>query len=66
LAIPRYLLLIGSMKAGTTTLFNYLAQHPGIAGAEPKEPGFFAFDETFDQGRDWYDGLFGFDPEVHR
>jgi hypothetical protein len=63
--IPRYALIIGAMKSGTTTLFHYLDQHPQIAGANPKEPGFFAFDDVFGRGRDWYDGLFGFDPARH-
>jgi hypothetical protein len=64
--IPHYLLIIGAMKSGTTTLFNYLDQHPAIAGARPKEPGFFAFDDVFARGRGWYDGLFKFDPAQHR
>jgi hypothetical protein len=66
LPIPRYALIIGAMKSGTTTLFNYLDQHPAIAGAKPKEPGFFAFDDVFARGRGWYDGLFGFDPARHQ
>jgi hypothetical protein len=63
--IPRYAFILGAMKSGTTTLFNYLDQHSAIAGATPKEPSFFAFDDVFAQGRDWYDGLFGFDPARH-
>jgi hypothetical protein len=30
------------MKAGTTSLFNFLAQHPGIAPCKEKEPNFFS------------------------
>jgi len=30
------------MKAGTTTLFDLLSRHPGIAPARIKEPNFFA------------------------
>ena len=30
------------MKAGTTSLFNYLAAHPQIAASRVKEPDFFA------------------------
>lgn len=63
--ISRYALIIGTMKSGTTTLFNYLNQLPTIAGASPKEPAFFAFDDVFAQGRTWYDGLFRFDPAHH-
>jgi hypothetical protein len=50
--------IIGAMKSGTTTLFDILARHPDIAPAEDKEPGWFAFPEVRDRGRDWYDGLF--------
>lgn len=35
------LLLAGVPKAGTTSLFGYLAQHPDICGSEPKEIGYF-------------------------
>ncbi len=34
--------LVGAPKAGTTSLFRYLAQHPGIAVSSVKEPCFFA------------------------
>lgn len=34
-------LLIGAMKAGTTSLHNYLDQHPGIFMTYIKEPGIF-------------------------
>ena len=61
-----YVIIIGAMKSGTTTLFDTLAQHPEIAPAYPKEPGFFAFDEAWNKGFDWFDSLFDFDPEVHR
>lgn len=61
-----YVIIIGAMKSGTTTLFSMLAEHPKIAPAQPKEPGFFAFDEVFSRGFDWYHGLFEFDPARHR
>jgi len=64
--IDRFGLIIGAMKAGTTTLFDHLAAHPEIAGANPKEPGFFAFDNIYSKGRDWYEGLFSFDPAIHK
>jgi hypothetical protein len=64
--IGEYVLVIGSMKSGTTTLFDLLARHPEIAPCRPKEPGFFAFEETWALGFDWYEGLFsGFDPARH-
>ena len=35
------LFCIGGMRCGTTTLYNYLFQHPQIFFPEVKEPGFF-------------------------
>ena len=60
-----YILIIGAMKCGTTTLFEQLALDPRVAGAHPKEPGFFAFEEVYAQGWDWYERQFGFDPAQH-
>jgi hypothetical protein len=62
----RYIIIIGAMKSGTTTLFDALARHPEIAQASNKEPGFFAFDEVFAKGYEWFDGLFKFDADVHQ
>lgn len=61
-----YAIIIGAMKSGTTTLFDVLAEHPEIAPASDKEPGFFAFPEIWEKGFDWFDTLFDFDPEKHR
>lgn len=61
----KYIIIIGAMKSGTTTLFKLLSEHPQIAFAKPKEPGFFAFDAVHDKGFDWYHGLFNFDPAQH-
>jgi hypothetical protein len=36
-----YLIIGGAPKAGTTSLFQYLSQHPGICPATVKEPNFF-------------------------
>jgi len=59
-------LIVGAMKAGTTTLFDHLAEHPQVCGCYPKEPGFFAFDDVFAHGSDWYEGLFAFDIAHHK
>lgn len=50
-ALPDFLIL-GAQKAGTTSLFNYLCQHPQIIGAVPKEVMFFT--AQFDRGEHWY------------
>lgn len=40
------LFLIGSMKSGTTTLHELLAEHPDICMSEPKEPCYFVDSEV--------------------
>ncbi|MEZ4618670.1 MAG: sulfotransferase [Caldilineaceae bacterium] len=40
----RYLLIAGTPKAATTSLFRYLTDHPEICGANRKETYFFARD----------------------
>ncbi len=59
-----YLLVIGSAKSGTSSLFRYLADHPDVCGANLKETYFFApeFDANdrhgSDEGRDEFDQYF--------
>ncbi|MBI1391213.1 MAG: hypothetical protein GC152_00600 [Alphaproteobacteria bacterium] len=61
-----YVLIIGAMKCGTTTLFNLLSQHPAVAPCALKEPGFFAFDDVYANGMEWYEALFDVDHGVTR
>ena len=49
-------MIIGAMKSGTTSLFNYLAVHPDLIPCEEKEPSFFA--KRYDMGLDWYRSLY--------
>jgi len=49
--IERFAVIIGAMKAGSTTLFRRLSQHPEIAASRIKEPDFFS------KGEGWRDGL---------
>lgn len=51
-------IIIGAMKAGTTSLYNYLASHPQISGSKIKETNFFTTDKNFGKGLDWYLSLF--------
>ncbi len=50
-------LIIGAMKAGTTSLFRYLARHPELSPAARKEPSFFT-KKGFHKGLEWYQSLF--------
>ena len=45
-------LIIGAQKAGTTSLFYYLAQHPGVSASRTKEVHYF--DNAYDKGETWY------------
>ncbi|MEM9839993.1 MAG: sulfotransferase [Pseudomonadota bacterium] len=56
--IKDIIVIIGAMKSGSTTLFAQLDAHPLIVGANPKEAGFFAFEEVHCLGWDWFEGLF--------
>lgn len=49
-------IIIGAQKCGTTSLYQYLIQHPQIVPAAQKEVHFF--DLNFDKGVDWYKAQF--------
>ncbi|XZN90591.1 MAG: sulfotransferase family protein [Microcoleus sp.] len=49
---PPDFIIIGVQKGGTTSLYNYLTQHPQIVPATQKEVHYF--DLNFDKGADWY------------
>jgi hypothetical protein len=47
-------LIIGAPKAGTTSLFEYMRQHPEIHMPANKEVYFFNMDSIYQRGWDWY------------
>jgi Sulfotransferase domain len=51
--LPNFL-IIGAAKAGTTTLYDVLRQHPQVFLPVVKEPAFFCDDDYFSQGTEWY------------
>lgn len=51
--LPTFL-LIGAMKAGTTSLYHYLAAHPQVATPRYKAPEFFVDEANWHRGVDWY------------
>lgn len=55
--LPNFL-VIGAQKCGTTALCEMLAAHPDVFISEPKEPHFFAKDEVYSRGMEWYQDLF--------
>ena len=54
--------IIGAMKAATSTLHAQLSAQPGIFMADPKEPNFFSDPDQWDRGLAWYRGLFASAP----
>jgi len=48
------LFVIGSAKCGTSSLHDYLRQHPDIFTTLVKEPHFFSRDEEYEKGIDYY------------
>ena len=52
---PKFL-IIGSMRCGTTSLYEYLTQHPQFLPAIKKEIKFFNF--NFSSGKSWYQAHF--------
>lgn len=55
--LPNFL-IIGSMKCGTTTLYEYLRTHPDVFMPDEKEPGFFANEDVWAKGVEHYAALF--------
>ncbi|MBI4816027.1 MAG: sulfotransferase domain-containing protein [Deltaproteobacteria bacterium] len=59
--LPDFLVL-GAMKAGTTSLFQWLEEHPSVAEAEVKEPHYFTL--YWDKGERWYRAHFPTEVEM--
>lgn len=50
------LIVIGAMKAGTSSLHHYLALHPDVSMSRQKELNFF--ERSWERGIDWYEAQF--------
>lgn len=57
--------IIGAMKAGTTSLFHTLARHPEIAPSNIKETHFFKTAASASAGLEAYEAYWSFDPTRH-
>jgi Sulfotransferase domain len=51
--LPTFL-LIGAMKAGTTSLYHYLNAHPQVGTPQYKAPEFFVSEANWHRGVEWY------------
>src|SRR6185295_7171079 len=58
MALPNFL-CVGTQKAGTTTLYEILRQHPDIFLPQKiKETKFFVYEEKYAKGAQWYEKEF--------
>jgi hypothetical protein len=57
MALPDFL-CVGAQKAGTTTLYHTLKQHPDIFLSPDEEVHFFDDDAHYGQGLSWYENRF--------
>lgn len=64
--IPRFALIIGAMKSGTTSLYEYLCSHPEICRCRLKEPDFFTLEENWSRGLGYYEQLWKWNPGSHK
>jgi hypothetical protein len=55
--LPNFL-IIGAMKAGTTSLHSYLTTHPEIYMSIKKEPNYFSSEKNWSKGVEWYESFF--------
>ena len=63
--IETFGLILGGMKCGSTSLYDYLVTHPQVAQCRVKEPNFFSVPKG--RGSEHYAALWrGFDPARHR
>jgi tetratricopeptide (TPR) repeat protein len=56
-------IIIGAAKAGTTSLFQYLIQHPQVLSPIKKEVAFFHNNQRYSAGVNWYFSHFPSIPE---
>jgi hypothetical protein len=56
-------LIIGARKSGTSSLFHYLSQHPGVLPSIRKEPHYFDDPSQFERGELFYRSYFASDLE---
>ena len=52
------LLIIGAQKAGTTSLYQYIKQHPDVYFSEIKEITYFVVDKYYQKGIEYFHSFF--------
>lgn len=59
-------IIIGAMKSGTSSFYNYLVQHPQICAARTKEPEFFSENQNHKLQCNRYADLWAFEEGKHK
>jgi Sulfotransferase domain len=63
----QFVIIIGSMKCGTSSLFDYLSQHPAMCASSRKETEYFSENQKHRVSVARYEDFWpNFDPAVHR
>jgi len=66
MTLNNFVLIIGAAKCGSTSLFNYLSEHPQVSSCQIKEPHFFSKEDNFNLGCKYYKSLFNWDNTIHK
>jgi hypothetical protein len=61
-----YVMIIGAMRSGTTSLYRYLIEHPQICTCRVKEPEYFSQHQSHGYRVERYGDLWEFDAARHR
>lgn len=64
--IDNFALIIGSAKSGTTSLFEYLSEHPEVASCRHKELHFFSSRQAFNRGFAYYQSCWDWNSSTHK
>ncbi|WP_034060365.1 sulfotransferase domain-containing protein [Lacinutrix jangbogonensis] len=56
--LNKFCLIIGTKKGATSSLYEYIRQHPKVAGGFKKEPNFFGNIKNWKKGLQWYQKQF--------
>lgn len=64
--LNNFCIIIGTKKGATSSLYEYIRQHPSIVGGFKKEPNYFGHIKNWEKGKEWYQRQFvGYKKEIH-
>lgn|GEM_PF-2420498 len=65
-AVHKQAFIIGAMKAGTTSLFEWLSDHAQVCASATKEPEYFSEFQPHGLRLKQYSDAYDFDPGIHK